>query len=156
MPLYSKKLHSANELQREKLEIEKRLLLLEREDAFSSLDFLTTKKGKKSGRKEVTAMGSLLDLIPVSNPIMEAALKLVQRKFFSRQPDTERRGGEHQPSPVMSKVKKTAKGIVLDIVVSYLKWKAIELSYKGIAYLMKKRKEEQQMLALERPVTVRK
>ncbi len=134
MRLYQKKLRSVEDLERERKLLQKEVQRIE-EEGFLSVDGVLGSKGKGGGGIE-----SLIDILPISNPMVAMLLKLVQRKFAAKA-----EGSKYEPtkeSYPQKKGKSPIKSIAIEFIGGYLKWKAIELSYKGIRHLMKKRKEK--------------
>ena len=115
MALYSKKLRSIEDLEREKKLLQKERVRIE-EEGFLSVEGIFKNKGK-----EASGAASLLDLIPVSHPVADILIRFVKNKLSQKESN--------------SQEDNTAIG-------GYLKWKAIELSYKGVRHLIKKRKEK--------------
>lgn len=133
MKFYPKKLRNI-----EKLKKERKRLLMERkaleEDGFFSLSALT---GKDDHDGKVKGGGGLLDMIQPGNPLVQGLVELLKAKLMQRVMQPKERS---EASPLKNKVVSAAK----DVAFSYLKWKAIELSYKGIKYLINKRKTKNQ------------
>ena len=136
MRIYPKKLRSVEDLEREK-----KLLLKESErmdeEGFLSLDGIL---GKKKGGKGEDEGGSLLDYLPVSNPVVNLVVKFIQKKLSqkgSKQKDTYSASYEEP-----KKGRSPLKAFAFEFIGGYLKWKAIELSYKGLRHLIKKNKKK--------------
>lgn len=133
MRLYPKKLRNINDLEKEKKLLQKEARRME-EDGFLSMDTLFS---KKNGKEENF---SLLDFLPVSNPAVDILVKLIKQRFSAKE-DHSKAGAAN------SKEKKQGnnplKVIAFEVIGGYLKWKAISLSFKGIKYILKKRKEKQ-------------
>lgn len=147
MGIYPKKLNSITEVEREKKELQKSIKRLNENGFFSS----TATAGKKKGKKEEKdGTNSLLGLLPFSNPVVDIVVKMISRKLTKPAPGKEK-AYPTEPSPIADKIKKTTKMVAVEVITGFLKWKAIELSYKGIQYLIKKRKEERALRELEEP-----
>jgi len=137
MGFYHKKLRNIEDLKQEKkmlLEESKRM----NQDEFLSLEGIMS--GSKNGGEAKGGIGSLLDYLPVSNPVVSTIIQLVQKRLSKK---------DRAPEPAYApkseggkKSKSTIKTVAFEVIGGYLKWKAIELSYKGIAHLIKKRKEK--------------
>lgn len=135
MKLYSKKLRGIEDLEREKKRLKKQAKQLDKED-FMSLG--KTGDKKKSGSAEKSS--SLLEMLPIDNPIISLLLPIIEKKLLSRI------GGGKESSRKLVDTGAPKKNIPLfiakEFIGGYLKWKAIELSYKGVKRLIKKRKEK--------------
>lgn len=150
MAFYPKKLHNLQELEREKLQLEKQLLKLEEEELFSLNSLKNSGKGKKNeddGGGDIlsTIMGSL----PIANPWLDLAMSFVKKRFMSEGNSTKSTATAGNEPGFMEKGKAIAKKAAIEVVTGYLKWKAIELSYKGVTYLVKKRREEKILRKME-------
>jgi len=134
MSLYPKKLRNIEDLERERKLLQKERKRIE-EEGFLSMDGIFSSNGK-----ETSNLGSLIDLLPISNPLVTMLLKMVQQKFTSKNDSTD--AGPERKGTKEKKDKSPLKSVAKEVIGSYLKWKAIELSYKGIRHLLKKRKEK--------------
>ncbi len=137
MAFYPKKLRSIEDLEREKK------LLLKESKRMDEEDVLSLEGIFKSSKKESSdggGIGSLLNYLPISNPIVGMLVKLVQKRLSKKNKNPERvytsKGVEQK------KGRSLLKAVAFELIGSYLKWKAIELSYKGIAHLIRKRREK--------------
>ena len=136
MRLYPKKLRSVEDLEREKKLLRKESKAMD-VDSLLSLEGILGKKKKGSEKEEGS---SLLDFLPVSNPLVDLLVKFVQQKLAKRV-----RNSTANYAPQAESKKKSRnplKSAAIEFIGGYLKWKAIELSYKGIRHLIKKRKEK--------------
>ncbi len=136
MRLYPKKLRNVEDLEREKKLLRKETRRLEDEE-FLSLDSIFNKKSKDN---EGGGFASLLDLLPVSNPLVGTFINLIKQRI-SKKADKPRQDTDNS-SDSKKKGKSPLKKIAVEVIGGYLKWKAIELSFKGIKHLVKKRKEK--------------
>ena len=137
MRLYPKKLRNIEDLERE------RKLLLKESKRMDEEEFLSLEGilgSKKKGSDGNDGIGSLLDYLPVSNPMVSMLIKLVQKRR-SKKADPPSRSYTAK-SEESKKGKSILKTAAIEVIGGYLKWKAIELSYKGISHLIKKRKEK--------------
>ena len=137
MRLYPKKLRSVEDLEREKKLLRKETRRME-EDEFLSLESIFN---KKSGDNDSGGFASLLDLLPVSNPLVGTVINLIKQRISGKadkpKQDTDNNSGDRK-----KKGRSPVKKIAVEVIGGYLKWKAIELSFKGIKHLAKKRKEK--------------
>ncbi len=135
MRIYPKKLRNIEDLEREKKLLRKESRNMDIEDLLSFEGVLGTKKGSK-GEDE----GSALDFLPISNPLVKVLVNFVQQKLAKKYNKSK---PEHAPQPEEKKKRKhPLKAAAFEFIGGYLKWKAIELSYKGIRHLIKKREEK--------------
>ena len=146
MRLYPKKLRSIEDLEREKRLLRKETRALEADDNFTLEGLMKggsdSKPGKKKKNKEAPKEGTskeekgghpILGLLGIDNPIAEMAMGFIESKFASVKNDLMAKGAK--------KGKNALLYVAKEFIGGYLKWKAIELSYKGVKYLVNKRKE---------------
>jgi hypothetical protein len=128
MQLYSKKLHTLDELEREKRKLRKEVKRMDKEP------FIAKLKGQTvvDEDREEKAGGGLSFL---SGPVSVMALKMIGR-YMGRKRATP--VPLYKAEAIHSKKKSLAKVVLYEVVGGYLKWKAIELTYKGIKTLIKK------------------
>jgi hypothetical protein len=129
MKVYPKKLHSVKDLQKEKRKLLREAKRLDGEPMFGAGD---------SGKSSIGGSVDWMALLP-ANPVVKMLLKVVERKFLHKQP---------APAPAnfantADKEKKiSVKGIALEVLGGYLKYKAAELAFKAAKGAIKKRKEK--------------
>ncbi len=143
MRLYPKKLDSLKDLEQEKRKLQKQLQKLDEEELFSMGSILG--RNKSEGSESAAGgfdLSSLLSFLPISNPVFSMLIPVIQNRLFNK--SGKEKKDKNDPNSTANKAKKIAKTVAIDIVTSYLKWKAIELSYKGTKYLLKKRKEKKE------------
>lgn len=137
MKLYPRKLRNMKELERER-----RKVLLEKqeleEEGFFSTDGISGMAAGLSGRGGGFSLLSLLDFLPVSNPMLSIGIGII-RRWMERRKD--RRNEQEDKGTPKTKEKSKVRSVLMDVAASYLKWKAVELSYKGLRKLAKARKE---------------
>ena len=134
MGFYPKRLRSVKDLEREKELLLKEKLELEQEHFFS-IDAITGSKKSGDNASESEGLGALLEFLPVSNPLVSLLTKMVQGWFSKKEnkaPDDKKRTGKKQEKSLL-------KSIAAEFIGGYLKWKAIELAYKGIKYIIKRK-----------------
>ena len=137
MRLYPKKLRSIEDLEREKKLLLKESKRMDEEDFLSLEGILGS---KKKGSDSNDGIGSLLDYLPVSNPMVSMLIKLVQKRLSKKdEPPSKTYTAKDEGA---KKGKNLVMRVAIEVIGGYLKWKAIELSYKGISQLIKKRKEK--------------
>ena len=147
MKLYSKKLDGLDALEREKLVISKRLRELDKEELFSIEAILEQKKkefGFGGGQSR-----SLLEWIPSlsTNPLLGRVVKVVRERLAHHPEKKQEQPKQRDKTPKTGvpgekQTKNVIKSVAVEIIGGYLKWKAIELSYKGVRYLIAKNKEK--------------
>ena len=126
------------------LEQEKKILLREKaeldKEEFLSLDGILG--NKKPGEKNAEGGGgSLLDFLPISDPLVNTVINTVQGLFTKKTEET--KTGDSKRSQKRSH-KSPLNAIAGEFIGSYLKWKAIELSYKGIKHILKSRRDKKE------------
>ena len=150
MTLYPKELNSLKALELEKKKLRKQLEKLDEEELFSLPAIMGSRsKGKNSDTEsEGFDIASLLSFLPISSPLVAPIVSLVQKRLFKKKAKKEvgRNFVSAEPyhEEVGHKVKRVAGTIALDVLTGYLKWKAIELTYKGVKHLIKTRKEKKE------------
>lgn len=139
MAFYPKKLRSIKDLEREQKLVLKQKKQLDKEDLLS-LDGLLG-KGKKGDDDEggggFDLMGTVMNLLPVSNPIVGMLIGLAKDRLFKKKDKLKYADDKKPGSSVFFRIGK-------ELLLSYLKWKAVEASYKGLRYLVKLRKEKRE------------
>lgn len=137
MKLYPKTIKSVNDLEQERRKLLKKKRDLDKDQLFSLGGAGKDKKDNKDSK------ASWMDILPVSSPVAAFVLDILRKRMRKkqRQPVYYDHKGNAQRSGE-SKVKKLA----FEFVGGYLKWKAIELSVKGIQHLMKQRKEKRELV----------
>jgi hypothetical protein len=132
------------------LEKEKALLLKERAELanFTFTSARSIESNKETDGGETDIVSEIVSLLPVSDSVAKIAASVVKMLFTAKQT---KEGGDFVETKKKKKKKteqsrKRENSVVLDIayevIGGYLKWKAIELSFKGIKYLIRKRKEK--------------
>ena len=134
MKLYPKKIRNIKELEKERKKLLKKSRELDK-DEFPSLDgFL----GGKAGGIGSGVLNTVTGFVSSSNPLTEIVLKGVMDRFSKKAPPPPPR---QEPQPEQKKKGRSLPAkIAYEFVGGYLKWKAIELSYKGIKYLVNARR----------------
>jgi hypothetical protein len=149
MKLYPKEINSMKALDMERKKLRKQLKELD-EQEFFSLQSLMNKQ--PDGKDEDTAGGfnitSMLSLLPVSNPLIAPLIGLIQNRLarVAEKKKTNKNFVSAEPyqEPMGAKVKKVARSVAFELITGYLKWKAIELTYKGVKHIIKTRKEKKE------------
>ena len=149
MALYPKKLTSIEDIEREKKLLRKQMLQMESEPLFSADGFMDGLKAAMPGKGKSKGGGgflsSLLGMLPVANPLVETLIGVVQSRLNSAGAAKASKKKEKEVVAEEEKPKKhIVKKVVIEIVTGYLKWKAIELSYKGVRYIIRRSKERKE------------
>lgn len=145
MALYAKRLQSLDDLEREKARLKSQLAALDSQPmiAEDALPWNQLKDFASNGM-----VSKLLAFVPIaSSPIVQTVIGIAKRKFFNAE----------QAPPSAPTTKRPAKqekeeedniflSVALDIAKGYLAWKAIQLSYKGVRYLLSRRSNAQDTL----------
>ena len=135
MKLYPKKLRNIDDLEREKERLLKEKQALENEQFFSINGISGSKKAEG---KESEGLASLLEFLPVSNPLVSTVVKMVQSVFSKKDKETSAPGKKEHAHAKPGKNILTS--VATEFIGGYLKWKAIELSYKAIRHIIRNRK----------------
>ncbi len=140
MALYLKKLRNTEDLEREKLRLLKEKKRIEKEGFFPG-------KGKeKKGSDEAESDGSFLENIPASLASMAWPVGGLVAGIIKN-----RLGGNGSIGGSLAKtlLKKGLKGsgrvlgsTAKELIGGYLKWKAVELGYKGLTLVVKRQKRK--------------
>lgn len=144
MKFYSRKLHNVEDLENER----KRLLKQQRQmdkEPFLSLGSIVS--SSKQGDTESKGGGlPLLGLIPFGGPVLNIIGGLVRRQLNKKKDPVYKAAEYSHNIPGREKKHNMLRTMAVDVVTSYLKWKAIELSMKGAKKLMEKRREKNEEL----------
>ena len=144
MRIYPKKLRNIEDIEREEALLQKKSRELDKEEFFSFNGLLSKKKakGKKKEKPEdedEDGERTWIDLLPISNPLTRMVVKMGWRTLTKRNnPKMENYSGYAHRKYRRIKL----KAIAFEFIGGYLKWKAIELSYKGIRHIIRKRREK--------------
>jgi hypothetical protein len=138
MRLYSKKLQSVKELQQERARLQRKLRRMDEEDFLDPSALLGL--GSKGSKDGGSGIGSLLGSIPGSEKIITLIVETGQRRFMKQDAEVP----DEKPGKQQKQAAPKSRGLLAraayEFIGGYLKWKAIELSYKGIRYLIKKKR----------------
>jgi len=146
MKLYPKKLNSLEDLERERARVEKEARKLSAEDIFSLESLVgNVKNGMKEDVEEGAGLVStILQLIPGSNPIVGMVAPLISG-WMSRKNGRKTRGKEKEHNEEEQSTQPNIfRRIAVEVIGGYLKWKAVELSYKGVKRFVRSRRERRQ------------
>jgi hypothetical protein len=129
MKVYPKKLRSVADLEREKRLLRKEAKELDDEPFF----------GSKDGKKEGDGITGWLYMLPVANPIISLLTRLIEKKFG--QTNTTPAAAAQSDIHFTTRKAPGVKGLAIEVIGGYLKWKAIQLAYKAAKNAIKKRNE---------------
>ena len=143
MRLYPKKLRNIDDLELELKSLQKQARKLDKEELLS-LEGLTGggKKKPKDKEEEERGGGSIVDMLPISNPIVSTLLSLVEKRLLSNKSSSKQPKAAYIADAVAGKGKSILFKVAKEVIGGYLKWKAIELSYKGAKKIAKKLKQK--------------
>jgi len=140
MKLYSKKLSSLADIERERRRLVKEKEQMEA-DGLIDTDELMSGLSEAGGMATAGISPIITSLVtkyvPFAAPFADQISGFAENWLAKRR---EQRA-ESPQNNTGNKVKSALVTAGKDIVFSYLKWKAIELSYKGVNKLLEKRKE---------------
>ncbi len=145
MGIYLKKLNSVKALEKEKARLLKERAALFDFNISSVRAVASPKDG--GGINAENIVSEIVSMLPVSDSVAIVASS-VAKMFFQagsnevsisgkeqkRRKKKEGQGGKKKDSLLLD--------LAYEILGGYLKWKALELSYKGVKYMVKKRKEK--------------
>ena len=143
MKMYSKNIRNLEELEREKRRLIKERKQLEQEDIFSVegiMNNITSPKSTTSSNNDIAGASGMSSLFSMSGPIVGMAFDLVKDKILSKSD-----GGNNSSlasNPILQKGGTVLKSAAKEMIGGYLKWKAIELTYKGITLIVKRQKRK--------------
>jgi hypothetical protein len=127
MRLYPKRLRSMDDLVRERRALQRELKQMDEEELLSVEGLL----GKKDGGGDV--FDTIIDLLPVSNPLVKTGIGIVKdvlKKRNAKAKSAENKQPQEKKGPGI--VARAAR----EFIGGYIKWKAVELSFKGLRYLV--------------------
>lgn len=149
MKLYNKKLSSLKELEVERRKLKAELRQIEAEGLISTEELLDGLKGGAVG------IGAMLTHIPPSilsflPPVASRLFSMVRSRFSrthkSSDPEAEYADRhEHKDGLLKGMAKKGGETLLSagkEVLGSYLKWKVLELSYKGLSLVVRKQKKK--------------
>jgi hypothetical protein len=138
MELYPKKLHNINDLERERIRLLKQVKKIEDKDYNLPGNLF----GKKNGgnKKEQAISSKLLDMLPISNPIVKILADIVLQRISKPKKVKAVQVDAYYQHQSGVKVKSKIKALAIEFIGGYLKWKAIELTYKGARRLINARR----------------
>ena len=156
MSLYPKKLSNVEELRREQAQLKKQIEKMSFTDVFSIDNLVGSgaqpgekKEKNKAANEADDSAGSkwdfVLELLPMAYPLLEPAMNMAKEKVFSFFKSGSKKTKKMQTEEGVNNEEKggnIVRDVALEILTGYLKWKAIELSYKGIKLIIKKRNEK--------------
>jgi hypothetical protein len=140
MEFYPKRLRSIDDLEREKKRLLRQKEELEQEGLFSH-EGIT---GNGNWTEVLTGgLETLAGYLPISGTAVSIITRLARRFLKKRNKKEEENAGSRE-SAAKKKRKNILISVAKDVIGGYLKWKAIELSFKGIKHLLKVRKKKEE------------
>lgn len=148
MKLYYKKIYNIEDLRREKKVLLKELKRMDKKDILSFKG--SSGKKRKEERKE-TEVFQIADYFPGAHPLVGILIKIIQNRLLKGRAANSTLQQAHPVATLKQKGVKMLRTALVEVAVGYIKWKAIELTYKGVRALIRKRKERN---SLRQPVVV--
>jgi len=139
MKLYPKKLRTLEDLEKEKKLLLKEKRKLDEEEIFSLKGIVSKGDDDDDEGGSGFDISSLLGMLPIKNPLISMGVQMAGRIFTRKkkkaqnQEKDERTSSKKKPSRI--------RAIAIDVITGYLKWKAIELTYKATRSYLKKRRQ---------------
>jgi len=143
MKMYSKNIRNLEELEREKRRLIKERKQLEQEDIFSIegiMNNVTNPKSTTSANNDIAGASGMDNLFSMSGPIVGMVLDLVKDKILSKSDCGN--NSSLASNLILQKGGTVLKSAAKEMIGGYLKWKAIELTYKGITLIVKRQKRK--------------
>ena len=141
MKVYPKRLKGVRQLQREKKRVKADLAALDQE-GWQPKKAAAGNSSKNDASRATDGFNALLGFNLASNPVASIILKIIDRRLVKQAADSGKSGGKNTgnpPATVAQKAKLMAKRVGIDFVTGYLKWKAIEVTYKIAKKYIKQR-----------------
>jgi hypothetical protein len=132
MALYPKKLHNVDDLKKERSKLLKKVKHLER-DGFLSTGMLTG--ALKNGENGDSNFGLFADIPELLKPILNLVKDIVLKRLGKKE---EKEDNKYRPSEKKDKGRSLLRSAAIEFIGGYLKWKAIELSFKGLRKFLRK------------------
>lgn len=143
MKIYVKKMRNKEDLEREKRLLIKERKRIEDEGFFSFSDLIGGSAG--IGKKESTGnLSEILspDLISMAGPVIGMLSGVLGRAFAGSKDRGETTGTQKAMKNIVNRGGSLLGATAKELIGGYLKWKAIELSYKGIKLIVKRQKRK--------------
>ena len=143
MKLYSKNIRNLEELEREKRRLIKERKQLEQEDIFSVegiMSNITNSKGTTSANNDLAGASGMGTLFSMSGPIVGLVVDLVKDKILTKSDSGN--NSSNSTNPILQKGGSILKDAAKEMIGGYLKWKALELTYKGVTLIVKRQKRK--------------
>ncbi|MCW3121167.1 MAG: hypothetical protein JWQ38_659 [Flavipsychrobacter sp.] len=134
------------DLEREQKLLKREIARLDEDDSLSlggigGLISGKSGKGKKDKDRDDEGGGfsikSIVNMLPIASPITRGLMNLVIDRVIKRKDSRKEERGDvySEDKPKKHPIRNAA----VEVLGGYLKWKAVELSYKGLRHLVKKR-----------------
>ncbi len=154
MKLYSKNIRNLDELEREKRRLIKERKQLEQEDIFSVdgiVNSITSATSKSAPNTDFPTSAGLGSLFSFSGPFVGMVMEMVKDRIASKMVGDGK--STLSENPILQQGGTILKGAAKEVIGGYLKWKAIELTYKGITLVVKRQKRRKAEKAANNVVT---
>ncbi len=146
MKLYPKQLRTLEDLEKEKKRLRKEKRKLDQEDIFSLKGIMG--KGDDDDDDDKGGgfdLSSLISMLPIKNPLISMGVQMAGRIFSRKKKKAQ---NEEKDERTTSKKKPSrVRTIAFEILTGYLKWKAIELTYKATRNYIRKRRQHNRQRA---------
>ncbi len=142
MKLYSKKLNGLDDLEKERKRLLKEKRELEQEKILSA-DTLLGSKGEGGGFSLSPEL--IPTIMSVAGPAVSTLVGVVKDRIISRREhkaEKARPAATNDGAPKKKREHKVLKAIAREFIGSYLKWKAVELSYMGLTFIIRRQKKK--------------
>lgn len=143
MKMYSKNIRNLEELEREKRKLLKVRKQLEQEDILSVdgiINSITNTKSVDASDTNFAIPSGMSNLFSLSGPLVGMVLDIVKDRLMNNAEHSD--NPSLKSNPILQKGGTMLKGAAKEVLGGYLKWKAIELTYKGITLVVKRQKRK--------------
>jgi hypothetical protein len=141
MKMYSRNIRNLKELEQEKRRLLQERKQLEQEELFSVDSMMSSiLKAKDDKTNSISTASEQGNLLSMSGPIASMVLDIVKDRILNKMDSGNT--SSFANNPLMQKGGNILKGAAKELVGGYLKWKAIELTYKGVTLIVKRQKRK--------------
>lgn len=139
--MYSRNIRNLKELEQEKRRLLQERKQLEQEELFSVDSMMSSiVKAKDDKTNSISTASEQGNLLSMSGPIASMVLDIVKDRILNKMDNG--KTSSLANNPLMQKGGNILKGAAKELVGGYLKWKAIELTYKGVTLIVKRQKRK--------------
>lgn len=141
MKMYSRNIRNLKELEQEKRRLLQERKQLEQEELFSVDSVMNSLvKAKDDKTNSISTSSGQGNLLSMTGPIASLVLDIVKDRILNKIDNGNT--SSFASNPLMQKGGNLLKGAAKELVGGYLKWKAIELTYKGVTLIVKRQKRK--------------